>query len=368
MTMRRSLLFFIIILGIQINIFAQQPLSLHLQHKVLQKQEITIEGDDTNASDHFRLMLEVKWDSLENKIYLKFDRNTISDGPNLKLCFSQLKNAELIKNVKNCNSGSKMLWRGKNAKNIKQLDYFLRSDDIKLEFEDCYEFVSNNNVSKDFSFSIKEKRASSIHIDLNNLYVLRDQKRPWYTFSKRNMKIEYRVKPIELKLILEYPPIDPCNESDKILFDIKSKIVRLEKIKAEITQLKIRQNCTSLKSKQDQTKQNFQEKYIEWNNHSKCNEVSEAIVKYKQIREDILREQCIMRPCSVDFSKINAPLMNLQIDILRKTKNGESVEKERTEYFSIKEDTDKKITSDCPRNQVDNYRAICKNIERALNK
>ena len=188
------------------------------------------------------------------------------------------------------------------------------------------------------------------------------------------MRIIGEAYDLNVKLELIRPVINVCDGSDELLNDIIEKIAQLESIKDnEIIDIKKRSDCAvKLKEKQTAVEQDFLEYYPAWDKYSQCEMLEDAVKRYSDIRFDILNDTCIKVPpvvkrCEVDFRTINDRLMNLQIDILRKKRNGDSTENEKTEYLAIKNDTDKRITNNCPKEQVASYYTFCRNIERALN-
>ena len=367
----KRVLFIIAFASIHICVFAQLDIiQYQLEHNKSQSQKITIKSMNDNFTT-VDLVLECRWDSITNQIQFVFNRSLDYQESKTILCFSMYsgQNTSLIKNMKKQNSISKVLWLGRQTKYLKLLRYFMSSDDGKGDAGNHYVTIPNG-ILETFNFYMYNVKAPEVSIDFKT-YFLRQEKKP---FSRRNMRIIGEAYHVYLKIELIRPVIDPCNGSDELLNGIMEKIAQLDSIQeTEIAQIKSRANCAvNLKEKQIAVEQDFLESYPEWDNYFQCEIIEEAINRYSEIRSAILNDTCrVVRPpvgaCNLDFKTFNERLMNLQIDILRKKRNGENTEKEKTDYLSIKNDTDRRITGNCPRDQVDNYRSFCSNIEKALN-
>jgi len=364
-----------IFLAVNISgLFAQETIRLNLQPGASEKKEVQISQPYSYGLDDFPVFIKVDWvvDAEKNNIVLTFDR-TSSEGEGLLLCFPLMSNSMLLNQVKACNSLSKRIWRGKGAKSIKRMDYFFQSDDVDKNYSDCYRYVAINNEEEFDLGNIGEKEI--LFISLTNLYVVREEKRPWYHLSRRDMKLKYQAKPIDLEIVLERPPVDPCLQESNmaLLTEVKGRIVELEKIKEKAEDIvKRNRNCSSqLIEIFKEVEDNFPLEQPAWSS-SDCNEVEVAFSNYKEIRLDVLSQKC--RPATgrsvsrcPDLQKINLQLMNLQMEIYSKKKDGKSMEKEKMMFLEIKNDTDKKITASCDKDLIDSYRSFCSYIEEALN-
>lgn len=378
--MIRHILLFVFLTASVFKLFAQEPVRFKLQPGTSEKKEVQIVQPYSDGLDDFPLFLTMEWvvDGGKNNIVMTFDR-TNSEGEGLLLSFPLMKNAMLLSDVKACNSLSKRIWRGKGARSVRQMDYFLQSDDIEKQYSDCYRYVAANNEEEFDLGNIGEKE--SVFFSLINLYVMREEKRPWYYLSKRDMKLEFRAEPIDVEIILERPPADPCELESNIglLKEAERRVAELESIKEEAEEvIRTNRNCSSLlKAIFEDVEENFPLDQPEWDS-SECNKVKGAYSNYKKVRINILSQQCrsvatgggssssATTRCP-DLKKINQQLMNLQMEIYAKKKDGKSPEKERTSFLSIKNDTDKKITSSCDKDLLDSYRSFCTYIEDALN-
>ena len=370
--MIRYILLSVFLTGIVTGLFAQAPVRFKVQPGTSDKKELQIVQPSSDGLNDFLLHLNVEWvvDAGKNNIVITFDRSN-SEGEGLLLCFPLMRDAMPLGKIKACNSLSKRIWKGKGAKFVKYMGYFIQSDDIEKEYSECYRYVAVNN-EEDFDLGdIGEKE--SLFLSLTNLYVMSEAKRPWYYLSKRDMRLEYRAEPIDVEITLERPPADPCllEENKTILGDIEQKIVELEAIKKKADDVvKANKNCASLlKNILTEVKENYPEEQVAWSN-SECGDVKTFMSEYKEIYNSILAVKC--KPVASkgrcpDLKKINKQLMTLQMNIYAKKKDGISYEKERGEFSTIKNSTDKKITSTCDKDLLDSYRSFCTYIEDALN-
>ena len=368
--MKRSLILLIALTGINYCVLAQQDEVLfRLEHNKMQMQKVSIMSKN-NSRHTVDLTLECKWDSIAGQIFFVFDRSADLQASNVILCFSMYsdKNPTLIKRMNKYNSTLKVLWRKKNT-GIRQLYHFLKSDYGTGDVSTHYITLANG-IMETFNFYMNNSADSNIPITFKTYFIQEDKK----FLSKRNMRIIGEAYDLNVRLDLFRPVIDPCKGSDEIVNAIDEKISLLDSInKNDIAGIKSKTNCAAnLKTKQTEIEQSFLESYPEWEKFLHCELVEEAWGRYDELRTLILSDTCVrvtrtVAGCNLDFTSINELLMNLQIDILRKKRNKENIEAERTEYTAIKNDTDKKITARCPKNQVDSYRSFCRNIEIALN-
>lgn len=378
--MIRHILLSLFLVAAVSGLSAQETVRFKLQPGKSEQKEIQVIQPYSDGLDDFPVQLKAEWvtDGGKNNIVLMFDR-TNSEGEGLILCFPLMRNPMTLGDVKACNSLSKRIWKGKGAKSIGQMNYFLQSDDVEKDYSDCYRYVAVNNEEEFDLGSVGEKE--SLFISLTNLYVMREEKRPWYYLSKRDMKLEYRAEPIDIEIMLERLPADPCliESNVALLKEVKAKVAELEAIRERVESvIKANKNCSSLlKEIFEEVEEDFPLEQPTWS-ASECNEVKAAFLSYKKIRIDIFSQKCRTRstgggsvavgatPCP-DLKKINKQLMNLQMEIYAKKKEGKSIEKEKASYQNIKNDTDKKISSSCDKDLLDSYRSFCTYIEDALN-
>ncbi len=380
--MKRYFLLSVFFTGIAFGLVAQESVYFKVQPGTSDKKELRVTQLNSDGLNDFLLHLNVQWitDDGKNNVVLTFDRSN-SEGEGLLLCFPLMRYATRLDNVKACNSLSRRVWKGKGARSIRYMNYFLQSDDVEKDYNDCYRFVAVNNEEEFDLGSIGDKEKLSL--SLTNLYVMREEKRPWYYLSKRDMKLEYRAKPIDVEILLERPPADPCKQTDnvKLLEEIEGKIIELEAAKERAKDVvKTNNNCAALlKEIFKDVKSNYPEEQLEWSN-SNCSDIQTSAEEYKKIYNEIFSIRCkkiVAAPTVTppitnigrcpDLKKINKQLMNLQMNIYAKKKDGKNYEKERQDFLTIKNNTDKKISSICDQKLLESYRSFCAYIEDALN-
>ena len=379
--MKRIVLFFVIIPVIIPKLIAQGNVKFNLKPNESEKKKIPISGSSFGSFD---VLLELKWEEENNQIQILFDRMSIPEE--YILCLPLMEKAMLIDDIEDCRSKTKSLWRGKMAKEIRRLHYFMESDDLKKNYAPCCKFVAPDNELEDsIRFDII-KNKKRIVIAFNGLYVLKNEKQPRFSFSKRDMKIECKAKPVYLEI--KFGKKDLCKETADIVSDIEAEIDRLKTLKSEAETAKNAKNCFFSNSELYIIKNNrmkdFPEDNPEWNKYSECREIVNRMEKYKAIRSEILNIQCEIKivvapysfsppspppvtttsaPCRLE--EINDRLLSLQMAINAKKVDGKNYDVERTIFYEIKSKT--KITSGCPEKMVSSYNNFCKNIEKALN-
>lgn len=364
--MMRQILFFIFLFGVVSDLLAQELIQFTLKAETPEKKEIQLVQPNADGINDFKILLNAEWKTVdgEDRIILTFDR-TNSDGEGLIACFPLFDHAISPKKAKSCNSISKRIYKGKGAKSVKKIRYFLQSTDIQKEYRDCYRFVAINN-KEEFEFNILE-RQEMINISLNNLYVMREAKRPWYKFSKRDMKLEYQAKPVNIQLKLNR--VCELEENVSILKDITKKVLDLEELLSKSNNALNAINCQSqLRQIQNELK-NYPIDQPGWSD-SQCDEIQAVYSKYRGLRDSISSMRCkgsMVSRCP-DLKEINKRLMNLQMQIYAKKKDGKDVNKERKEFLNIKNNTDAKITPDCNKDLLSAYKSFCTYIEEALGK
>lgn len=365
----RYFLFSVLLFGSISGLFGQKSIHFSLKPKTSEKKEIQLSQPNSDGLSDFKMLLNAEWTIEEetDRIRLTFDR-TNSDGEGLLLCFPLMKDSASLNKMKACNSISKRIWKGKGAKSVHKIAYFIESDNIEKEYKDCYRFVAVNN-KEDFEFTIKEN-TEVLDLSLTNLFVMREAKRPWYYFSKRDMKAEYRAEPINIRIKLNRPPVTPCQREDNTLLlkEINEKIVELEALHEKANEAKLSNNCYGqLKDIQNELKSDYPLEQTAWSD-SECDEVQDLFSTYKKLHAEIASTRCKSTSSSScpDLKRINKRLMDLQMKIYAKKKDGKDISKEKKEFLNIKNDTDKKITSDCNKDLLGSYKSFCTYIEQAL--
>ncbi|MFV0538276.1 MAG: hypothetical protein ACK5M3_13050 [Dysgonomonas sp.] len=364
--MNKHILFFVFLFGVVSGLFAQDSIQFSLKPGMQEKKEIQVLQLNSDGLTDFKLFLNVEWKNVAGKdqVSLTFDR-TNSDGEGLLLCFPLIEEPTSPNKLKSCNSISNRIWKGKGAKSIQKIGYFFQSDDVEKEYNDCYRFVAINN-KEDFEFNVVEGK-DLIHLSLNNLFVMREEKRAWHTFSKRDIKLEYRAEPINIQITLNRA----CQQESniQIMKDINEKVVDLEALKVRAEEAINTANCHSqLKRIHSELRVNYPLEIQEWND-SDCEEAQVVLSRYKELVVEIESMECkasVKTSGCPDLKKINNRLMNLQMQIYAKKKDGKNIDREKKEFLNIKNDTDKKITADCNKDLLNAYRSFCTYIEEAL--
>ena len=357
--MKKNTLFLIFTLCIALGAFAQN-LKFDLQSNKTSEKKIAIRNSKNNASPSFDLSIEVTENPEDNSIELTFKRG--GDGNGLYLCYSLMKNVEIIEKMKECTSGDKKMWRDKKVKKeLKNLKYFIKTNDLQLSYRSCYKQLPYNN-SDGFTLPII---SSENPISLNlYFYVAKENKS-----SKRTTQLLYQVDPINIE-------INMTKESE-IAADVNEQIKLLETLQESAkTALKNKQKCgEQLGSIQQQVMTDFPYEKPQWEAYKNHQNIAEGINRYKTLRDAILNEKCpttttsstpTVTACTLEDT--NSRLMKLQMDITKKKANKESIDNERNEFANIKNLADKNITSsNCKQELITTYKNYCATIEKLLN-
>jgi hypothetical protein len=367
--MKRIVLFSVVIGLIIPSLIAQNNINMTLKPNEPEKKEITIAGN----SGSFNVLLELRWDEKDKRIRLIFDRKNISGGgEDYLLCIPLMRETKLVKDVEDCMSRKKNLYKSKNAKEIKGLKYFAESRDLKFNYETCYKYVAVNN-ELDFGFDIADDK-DIILIRFNNLYVLKKEKRPWYTFSKRDMKLEYNAEPVELEITLKK---DPCVEAGNLINDLKNQISQLENLKLKAENASKEKNCSNSNSELNRIKNDSLNAFkhnAEWDKYKECKELTDLIEKYKTTQDTISNIKCVeiktktkikktQQSSSCNLENANSRLYNLQKAINVKKLNGENTDSERNTFLNIVDTTT--ASPDCK--GIEAYESYVNNIKKLLN-
>jgi hypothetical protein len=385
--MKKSLLFIIAFTVMQCCVFAQQQdtLKFDLENGIQQSKQFNVKS---NISKNLMCILKCEWDSTAHQIHIEFDRTGLPKS-DIIFCFSLAENAPAVTKMTRENEKESMLWKESETKDIKKFQYFLDSKQLKGDNYNYYKTLPCEISMDRFTFLMNNSRDSVIYAAIN-IYLLLKEDKP---LSKKDMKLEAKAAPVILQLNLirpEDPTSKLCGKSEKVIAGIQEKIAELKGIKSEIEQVKNKSYYAAFTAdKQAEVMQKFKENYPEWSDYGKCDKVEDVIKNYTQIRKEVLdinsaakpapKPAAVVKPtapkqavpaapavCDIDFDAVNKNLMNLQIEILKKTNKGESVDYEKNEYTLIKADTDKKINLACHKDHVDEYRRICANVEKAL--
>jgi len=211
-------------------LLAQERYDYQIQPGQLINKEVIFKGPF--ASEDIKVKLGIKWLEAENRIQLVFERKEagVSDT---YLLFPLTKKNRRISGVSDFQSREKPLWTNKERKELKTMTYFLHSNNLAIDyFDNSYKSLVDNKT-EEFSFLIKNA-AKELDITLDGLYVAKIVERPWYSLSKRNMNIEYKVKPITIHIVLEQKrpavstPAPECTLSENELSTYNTKLKNLQ--------------------------------------------------------------------------------------------------------------------------------------------
>ena len=355
------------------SLLAQDKYEFNLKSNELNKKEIILKGPF--STDMVNIMLGVRWNELDNKLQLVFDRKAVSDNDASFILFPVLKKKQSIGGVADCKTRKKPLWTNKKGSEVKTMAYFLSSDNLVIsEFSNCYRLLANNNI-EEFYFEVKniEKEFS---ITLNGLFVAKTQKKAWYSFSSRDKKIEYKVNPITIIIRLEQvkrPATASCEMAAQVVPYIKAVQEIMIADSKELLDAQKNQSCTLFDLIKDKIRRTFVQTNDKCERYTSCSEISSAIKEYNGMVEKFLNEECkaaaVSSDCSLsenELSSINTRLRNLQMKINVKKKESGTTTEEFKDYQAIKIAVNAKLTPECRRklkNQVDAYNNYCKVIE-----
>jgi len=349
---------------------AQNTYVYDLQPDAYVTNEVVLKG--LNAIDELKLTVGVKWMQKENQIQLTFDRKASEGNDAYFLLFPLVYKSAFINDITDCKSQKKPLWTKSEALNY--LQYFLKSDNLDItDYKKCYKSLANNN-EEDFSFDIKN--AEDFTINLTGIYVAKTVKKPWYYFSSRDKKIEYKADTIALTIRLpQKKQVVRCDNSEQIVAYINAQKQILKVDRADLTDAQKSQNCTLFGLLKDIIRRKFVETNDKCEKYTAtCEEIAQAIKDYNDECESIMNEQCnfsapVSSACNLseqEITSINNRLKNLQMKINVKKKEGNSPDEEYKEYQSIKTAVNEKLTPDCRRrykNLIDAYSNYCTRIE-----
>jgi hypothetical protein len=355
--MKKKILFFVFMLCITLYASAQNYIKFDLQSNKTSEREIVIRNSKNFASPSFDLSIEITENPEDNSIELSFKRG--ADGNGLYLCYSLMKNVEVIKNMKECTSGDKKLWRDKKVKSeLKYLRYLIKTNDLQLSYQGCYRQLPYNN-SDGFTLPII---SSENPISMNlYFYVAKENKS-----SKRTTQLLYQVDPINIEINM--------TKETEVAAEINEQIKLLEALQEAVkTAKKNKQKCgEQLNNIQQQIMTDFPQEKPQWEAYKNHQHIAEGINQYKILRNAILNEKCPTTTAtptpSCILEDVNGRLMKLQMDITKKKANKQSVENERKEFLEIKKLADENIaSSNCKKELITTYKNYCATIEKILN-
>ena len=374
--MKKILLLTIMAAGLCTLVAAQDTLVFYLTPDVQVQKEIVLKS--TNEIFDLNLAIGVKWYQVDNKIQLLFDRKTVTGNDLFILLFPMTKKNEPIKTIIDCRSGKKPLWSKLKSPDSKSMQYFINSDNLKIDdYQNCYRSLANNN-EEEFTFELKE--LEDFVISLPGFFVVKTEKRPWYTFSKRDKKVQFKTKPLDLYIQFERKRVvDTCGMADKVVNYITAYKKTLDEETQELLDAQKNKSCIFFGHLKDKMRRTFVEVNDRCERYTACPAVAAAIKGYNDAFEKVFKEECVAAPAPVktssctltesELSSFNNRLKNLQMKINVKKRNNESPDDEIKEYRTIKSAIIPRITPDCRKTYkqaIEALESYCANIENLL--
>ena len=370
--MKKLIISLILASGFYAFVDAQDTCVFFLKPDVQVQKEIVLKS--TNELFDLKLMLGVKWFQVENKIQLVFDRKTISGNDLFILLLSMSKKNEPIKSAVDCKSMKKPLWSKLKSEDSKYMQPFIKSDNLVIDnYSDCYRSLANNN-EEEFIFDLKE--FEDFVISLAGSFVVKTEKRPWYTLSKRDKKVQYKTKPLNLHIQFEHKPvIDTCAIAEKVVAYIEAARKILEDDTQDLMEAQKTKSCMFFNLLKDKMRRSFVELNDRCERYTVCETVATTIKIYNDAFEKVFKEECVAAApvrtsnCTLSESELtsfNNRLKNLQMKINVKKRNSESSDSEMKEYRAIKAAIMPRITPECRRSYKQSIEALesyCTNIE-----
>ena len=374
--MKKLILSLILASGFHALVAAQDTCIYYLTPDKQVQKEIVLKS--TNELFDLKLKLGVKWFQVENKIQLVFDRKTVTGNDLFILLLSMSKKNEPIKSAIDCKSMKKPLWSKLKSEDSKYMQHFIKSDNLVIDnYSNCYRSLANNN-EEEFIFDLKE--FEDFVISLSGAFVVKTEKRPWYTFSKRDKKVQFKTKPLDLHIQFERKPvIDTCGIAEKVVAYIGAYNKILQEDTQELMEAQRTKSCLFFNLLKDKMRRTFVELNDKCERYTVCPDVAAAIKTYNDAFEKAFKEECVAAAAPVrtsnctlsesELTSFNNRLKNLQMKINVKKRNSESADDEMKEYRTIKAAIVPRITPECRRSYKQSIEALesyCTNIESLL--
>jgi hypothetical protein len=360
--------------GFSSFVAAQDTLVYYLTPDVQVQKEVVLKS--TNEMFDLNLSIGVKWMQIENKVHLVFDRKTVRGNDLFFLLLYMSNRSELATNVTDCKSGKKVLWSKLKSEDSKYMEYFIMSDNLIVDdFANCYRTLANNN-EEEFVFEMKE--FEDFVITLPGFFVTKTEKRPWYSFSKRDKKVQFKTRPFELHIQFERKPVvDICAMAEKVVPYIAAAKKILDEESVELLEAQKKKSCIFFNLLKDKMRRTFVELNDRCERYTNCNEIAAAIKVYNDAFETIFKEECVAAApvrsgCTLsenELTSFNNRLRNLQMKINVKKRNNASADDEQKEYRTIKTAILPRITPECRRSYksaIDALESYCVAIEGLL--
>ena len=370
--MKKLALILMIIAGMKSFVSAQDTCVYYLHPDALVNKEVTMKS--TNDMFDFNMIIGIKWLQVENKIQLIFDRKTVKGNDLFFLLLSMSNKKEPIKSVVDCKSMKKTLWSKLKSDDTKYVQYFLSSENLKIDnYSDCFKLLANNNEEE---FIFEMNNAEDFIISLPGFFVVKTEKRPWYTLSKRDKKLQFKTKPLDLVIQFHKKPVmDTCEIAEKVVAYIEANMKIMEEESADLLEAQKNKSCVYFNLLKDIMRRKFVDCNDKCERYTTCEKVALAVKKYKDAFEKIYSEECVApvaaktSSCTMsesELSSVNNKLKNLQMKINVKKKDGVSPDVELKDYRTINTAISARLTPECRKqykNAVDAFNSYCTNIE-----
>ena len=371
--MKRSIFLLIFTLCAASYIVAQDIYEYEIKPDELFTKEVVLKGP--YERDELKLEIKVKWHEIDNRIQLIFDRKKVNEHEGLLLFFPFFERKTGIKEIVDCKFRKKSLYTKSQSNELKYMNYFLESDNLKIaDYKACYRSLANNN-EEEFEFELKDAE-NEFKIILNGLYVARTSKKPWYFFSKRDKKLEFKVGPTTLliKFPVKVKAAEVCEMREKVVPYVEAVQDLLKKEHEELMDAQKRQNCTLFGLLKDKIRRTYIDTNDKCERYKGCEEIATALKGLDKYYDSAMEATCkatvaTTASCSLsesELSGINNRLRNLQMKVNVKKKDGLSTAEELKEFQSIMAAVNPKLTPECRKrykNLIDAYTNYCTVID-----
>ena len=377
--MKKIVLSMMMATGFYALVAAQDTCVFYLTPGVTVQKEVVLKS--VNELFDINLKIGVKWFQIDNKIQILFDRKSVQGNDFSQILFSFYKKPEPVKTAVDCKSRQKVLWSKLKSADAQSMKYFIKADSLRIEdYSDCYKTLAINNEEE---FTFTRKGEGDFVVTLPGFFVVKTEKRPWYTFSKRDKRVQFVTKPIDLYMQFERKPGAPerCGMKEAVVAYIEAYKRKLDENIADLSDAQRNKNCTYFNLLKDIMRRTFVELNDKCERYTPCEEVAAAIKTYNTAFEKAFAQQCSApaamqaapaTTCSLsesEISSINNRLKNLQMKITVKKRNSESADEEVKEYQMIKSTIIPRLTPDCRKKYkqlIDALESYCVNIENML--
>jgi hypothetical protein len=370
--MKKLILLLMIMSGLNSFVAAQDTCVFYLTPDELVSKEVLLKS--TNEMFDFNMMFSVKWLQLENKIQLVLDRKSVKGNDLFFLLLSMSKKDEPIKSAVDIKSQKKSLWSKLKSNDTKNTRYFLSSPNLKIEnYANGFKLLPNNN-EEEFVFDMNE--TEDFKIQLPGFLVVKTEKRPWWTLSKRDKKLQFITKPLDLVIQFEKKVVlDTCAMAEQVIPYIKEHMRILAEQSEDLLEAQKNKNCLYFNELKPIMRRYFVDANDKCERFAKaCPEIAEVVQEYKNAFDAIYSEQCTApaRPASTcslsesELSQFNNKLRTLQMKITVKKKDGINADNEFKDYRTIKTAVTSRLTPDCQKqykNAIDAFINYCTTIE-----